>query len=232
MDLERLERAVGYRFQSPALAQEALTHRSRGAPHNERLEFLGDSVLNCVVSVELHARYPKLREGELSRLRATLVRQESLARVAQGLSLGDWLLLGEGELKSGGFARPSILADALEALIGAVFIEGGFQAARDLVVGLFSDALARLDPEDVGKDPKTQLQELLQSRRIELPQYSVVATDGAAHKQNFEVECVVPGLSIRTLGAGASRRSAEQDAALRAFEQIREGHGRKIRKAR
>lgn len=230
MDLERLERAVGYRFQSLALAREALTHRSRGAPHNERLEFLGDSILNCIVSVELHARYPKLREGELSRLRATLVRQESLARVAQGLALGDWLLLGEGELKSGGFSRPSILADALEALIGAVFVDGGFEQARKVVIGLFSEALAQLDPKDIGKDPKTQLQELLQSRRIELPVYSVVGTEGAAHNQNFEVECAIPGLSIRTNGLGTSRRSAEQDAALRAYEQIREKHGRKTRR--
>lgn len=232
MDLERLERAVGYRFQSPALAQEALTHRSRGTPHNERLEFLGDSVLNCIVSVELHARYQKLREGELSRLRATLVRQESLARVAQGIGLGNWLLLGEGELKSGGFSRPSILADALEALIGAVFVDGGFQAARALVVGLLSEAFGQLDPSDVGKDPKTRLQELLQSRRIDLPQYNVVGTDGAAHKQNFEVECLIPGLSVRTSGSGSSRRSAEQDAAQRAYEQIRDNHGRKIRRAR
>ncbi len=232
MDIERLERAVGYRFKSPALAREALTHRSRGAPHNERLEFLGDSVLNCIVSIELHARYQKLREGELSRLRATLVRQESLAKAAQDLGLGEWLLLGEGELKSGGFARPSILADALEALIGAVFIDGGFDSARATVVGLLSGQLSQLDPDDVGKDPKTQLQELLQSRKIELPLYNVVATEGAAHKQNFEVECVIPGLSIRATGAGSSRRSAEQDAASHAYAKIREEHGRKFRKPR
>ena len=232
MDIERLERAVGYRFNSAALAREALTHRSRGAPHNERLEFLGDSVLNCIVSIELHARYQKLREGELSRLRATLVRQESLAKVAQDLGLGDWLLLGEGELKSGGFSRPSILADALEALIGAVYVDGGFDAARAMVVGLFAGQLAQLDPDDVGKDPKTQLQELLQSRKIELPQYSVIGTEGAAHRQNFEVECAIPGLSIRTTGAGSSRRSAEQDAARHAYEKIREEHGRRLRKPR
>ena len=232
MDIERLERAVGYRFQSSALAREALTHRSRGAPHNERLEFLGDSVLNCIVSIELHARYPKLREGELSRLRAALVRQESLARVAQDIGLGEWLLLGEGELKSGGFARPSILADALEAIVGAVFVDGGFELAREMVVRLLSGQMSQLDPEDVGKDPKTRLQELLQSRRIELPQYGVVGTEGAAHKQNFEVECLIPELSIRTTGTGSSRRSAEQDAARHAYEKIREQHGRRLRKPR
>ena len=232
MDIERLERAVGYRFQSSALAREALTHRSRGAPHNERLEFLGDSVLNCIVSIELHARYPELREGELSRLRAALVRQESLARVAQDIGLGEWLLLGEGELKSGGFARPSILADALEAIVGAVFVDGGFELAREMVVRLLSGQMSQLDPEDVGKDPKTRLQELLQSRRIELPQYGVVGTEGAAHKQNFEVECLIPELSIRTTGTGSSRRSAEQDAARHAYEKIREQHGRRLRKPR
>lgn len=232
MDIERLERAVGHRFRNPSLAREALTHRSRGAPHNERLEFLGDSVLNCIVSIELHGRYPRLREGELSRLRAALVRQESLARVAQDLGLGDWLLLGEGELKSGGFGRPSILADALEAMIGAVFVDAGFERARETVVGLFSSQLSQLDPGDVDKDPKTLLQELLQSRRMDLPQYKVVATDGAAHMQNFEVECLIPELSVRTTGTGQSRRSAEQDAAREALAKIREEHGRKLRKAR
>ena len=152
--------------------------------------------------------------------------------MAQDIGLGEWLLLGEGELKSGGFARPSILADALEAIVGAVFVDGGFELAREMVVRLLSGQMSQLDPEDVGKDPKTRLQELLQSRRIELPQYGVVGTEGAAHKQNFEVECLIPELSIRTTGTGSSRRSAEQDAARHAYEKIREQHGRRLRKPR
>ena len=200
---------------------QALTHRSHSASHNERLEFLGDSVLNCVVAAELFERFGRLPEGDLSRLRAHLVRQEALHQVAQTLGLGDRLRLGEGELKSGGFARPSILADTFEALIGAVFVDGGFPAARETVRRLYEPLLAGLDPNALAKDPKTLLQELLQARKIALPQYSVVATRGAAHSQNFEVECVIPQLSVRTTGSGSSRRSAEQEAALRAFEQIR-----------
>lgn len=219
MDYGPLQRKLGYTFAQAPLLQHALTHRSHSAPHNERIEFLGDSVLNCCVAEELYRRFGDLREGELSRLRANLVRQETLAELAQELELGTYLHLGEGELKSGGFRRPSILADGLEALFGAVFLDGGFAAAQGVIRGLYAQLLERLDPQTLGKDPKTLLQELLQARKIPLPQYAVVATQGAAHSQLFEVECQIPQLAIRTTGFGASRRIAEQEAAERAFAQ-------------
>jgi len=221
VDRKQLQQDIGYGFSRAELLAQALTHRSHGAPHNERLEFLGDSVLNCVIAVELFERFGKLPEGDLSRLRAQLVRQETLHQLAQTLTLGDHLRLGEGELKSGGFARPSILADAFEALIGAVFVDGGFLAVRKTIVLLYEPLLADLDPSALAKDPKTLLQELLQARKIALPQYLVVAARGAAHSQSFEVECLIPELSLRTTGSGSSRRTAEQEAALRAFEKIR-----------
>ncbi|OFZ96483.1 MAG: ribonuclease III [Betaproteobacteria bacterium RIFCSPLOWO2_02_FULL_62_17] len=223
MDLNRLQEVIGYRFENADLLREALTHRSFGQPHNERLEFLGDSVLNCVVSGELFSRYRDLKEGELSRLRAHHVRQESLYRVARKLDLGCFLLLGEGELKSGGITRPSILADAFEALIGAVYLDGGFPVAQSVLRKLLEAPLRENDAESFGKDPKTLLQEHLQGRRLGLPKYSVVSTRGAAHDQEFEVECLVDGLSLRTLGSGSSRRVAEQQAAQRAFEKIVNG---------
>lgn len=220
MDRERLQYRIGYRFSRPELFYQALTHRSHSTPHNERLEFLGDSVLNCVVAAELYQRFGELAEGDLSRLRANLVRQETLYQVAQRLGLGDCLRLGEGELKSGGYTRPSILADAFEALIGAVFLDGGFGGAREMIRGLYEPLLAAVDPNLPGKDPKTLLQEFLQAKKIALPQYSVVATRGAAHSQSFEVECLIPELALRTVGHGTSRRTAEQEAAQRAFERI------------
>jgi ribonuclease-3 len=221
MDWEELQRRIGYAFSRQALLVQALTHRSYAAAHNERLEFLGDSVLNCIVAAELYRRFDGLKEGELSRLRANLVRQDALHQIAQAIALGECLRLGEGELKSGGASRPSILADAFEALIGAIFLDGGFQAARSTIDTLYSPLFAELDPSDPGKDPKTLLQELLQARKIALPQYSVLRTQGAAHSQQFEVECLIPELSVRTTGIGSSRRLAEQQAALRAFEQLR-----------
>ncbi len=221
MEREGLERRIGYTFARPELLAQALTHRSHGAPHNERLEFLGDGVLNCVIAAELYQRFGDLNEGDLSRLRANLVRQEPLRQLAQDVGLGERLRLGEGEVRSGGSARPSILADAFEALIGAVFLDSGFEAARDVIRRLYAPMLAELDPANPGKDPKTLLQELLQARRLPLPQYSVVATEGAAHEQRFEVECVIADLSLRTKGNGSSRRVAEQEAARRAFEQLR-----------
>ncbi len=221
MNWERLERQIGYSFARTELLAQALTHRSHSAPHNERLEFLGDSVLNCAVAAELFQRFGNLAEGDLSRLRANLVRQEALHQMAQALGLGDHLRLGEGELKSGGFSRPSILADAFEALVGAIFLDGGFTAAREAIRRLYEPLFTDLDPKTLGKDPKTLLQELLQARKIALPQYSVVATHGAAHSQKFEVECLIAELSVRTTGSGSNRRTAEQEAALRAFEQIR-----------
>lgn len=220
MDYGPLQRKLGHSFAQAPLLQQALTHRSHSIPHNERIEFLGDSVLNCCVAHELYLRFGELKEGELSRLRAGLVRQETLADLAQGLDLGVYLRLGEGELKSGGFRRPSILADGLEALIGAVFLDGGFVAAEEVIRGLYASVLDRLDPLTLGKDPKTLLQERLQARRIALPQYAVVATQGAAHSQVFEVECQIAPLAIRTTGFGASRRIAEQEAAQLALAQM------------
>ncbi len=217
---EQLLQGLGYVFRRPDLLEQALTHRSFGAPHNERLEFLGDAVLNCVIAAELFERFGTLPEGDLSRLRAHLVRQEALHQLAQSLELGSHLRLGEGELRSGGFERPSILADAFEAVVGAIFLDGGFPAAREAIVRRCQPLLAGLDPGALGKDPKTLLQEFLQGKRLALPQYTVVATTGAAHSQNFEVECWIPDLSVRTTGRGASRRSAEQEAALRALERI------------
>ena len=221
MDWERLQDVIGYRFAQPGLLAQALTHRSYGVSHNERLEFLGDSILNCAIAAELCGRFPDAREGGLSRLRANLVRQETLHRIAQSICLGEHLRLGEGELKSGGHARPSILADALEALFGAIFLDGGFGAAQQTILRLYADPLGDVDAKASGKDPKTMLQELLQARHIALPKYVVVSTRGAAHDQRFEVECLIPELSVRTTGTGSSRRSAEQEAARRACEQVR-----------
>jgi ribonuclease-3 len=218
MDYGPLQRRLGYSFAQASLLQQALTHRSHSLAHNERIEFLGDSILNCCIADELYRRFGELKEGELSRLRASLVRQEALAELAQQLELGSYLRLGEGELKSGGFRRPSILADSLEALFGAVFLDGGFGAAQSVIRGLYASLLEHLDPHTLGKDPKTLLQESLQARRIPLPQYAVVATKGAAHKQQFQVECHIPELAIRTTGFGASRRIAEQEAAQHAYE--------------
>ena len=213
---QRLQQALGYTFTRPELLTQALTHRSYGATNNERLEFLGDSVLNCTVARALYDAFPDLPEGSLSRLRANLVRQETLAEIAVEMRLGDSLRLGEGELKSGGFRRPSILADALESLFGAVFLEAGFDAAARVVRGLFDPLVAKIDPRASGKDPKTQLQELLQSRRLPLPDYRLVDTRGEAHDQSFIVECVLAKPELSTRGVGKSRRAAEQEAARQA----------------
>lgn len=218
MDLEGFARRIGHRFDDPELLRRALTHRSFGAAHNERLEFLGDSVVNCAVALELYRKFPQLAEGELSRLRANLVNQQSLASIAQRLEFGDHLRLGEGELKSGGARRPSILADAVEAVIGAAFLDGGFAAARSVVASILGSALDAIDPATSGKDPKTLLQEHLQARKLALPLYSVVATSGEAHEQRFLVECLIPDLGVRSQGEGTSRRSAEQEAARQAYE--------------
>jgi ribonuclease-3 len=221
MKPQNLEAALGHGFGRPELLRQALTHRSFGSPHNERLEFLGDSVLNCAVAASLYQRFIELKEGDLSRLRANLVRQESLAEIARSLGLGELLRLGEGELKSGGAARPSILADALEAIFGAIHIDAGFDAARVVIERLYAPAMARIDPNDTGKDPKTALQEILQGRRLPLPRYGLLATSGEAHAQQFEVECVIAELDIRSRGTGGSRRTAEQQAAQRALAEIK-----------
>jgi ribonuclease-3 len=215
-----LERRIGHRFTDPSLLAQALTHRSFGSPHNERLEFLGDGVVGCIVAEELYARFPGLAEGELSRLRASLVREEALAAVARSIGLSEFLRLGEGEVSSGGADRPSILADALEATYGAVFLDGGYEAVRTAVQRTFGKALEELDPRQPAKDAKTSLQELLQGRRQRLPEYRVIATNGAAHKQVFEVECFAADLGLRATGSGSSRRLAEQQAAANLLKQI------------
>lgn len=218
MKREALCRLLGRDFSRPELLQQALTHRSYGSPNNERLEFLGDSILNCIIAARLYQFYPRLPEGDLSRMRAALVKEQTLAEIAGRLKLGDHLMLGEGELKSGGFRRPSILADALEAIIGAAYLDDGFVGAEALVLALYEPHLKALDPRKIAKDPKTQLQEYLQSRKHALPLYEVVAIRGEAHEQEFEVECSIPDLAIRTLGSGHSRRSAEQNAAIAAYQ--------------
>jgi len=209
----RLEERLGHRFRHGELLEQALTHRSFGTPHNERLEFLGDGVLGCVVAEALLARFPQLSEGELSRMRASLVRQEALAAAAASLELAGYLRMGQGESARGGAQRPSILADALEALFGAVFLDGGYASARAAVLATLGGALAATDELTTAKDPKTRLQEVLQARRQGLPRYTVVATHGAAHEQVFEVECSIEGLALHARGRGASRRAAEQQAA-------------------
>ena len=221
MNLELVQERLGYHFADQSLLRQALTHRSFGQPNNERLEFLGDSVLNCAVAALLYEHFNKLDEGDLSRVRANLVRQQALFEVAQRLELSQHLLLGEGERKSGGFRRPSILADAFEALVGAIYLDGGFDAARRSLRLLYAPVLHDLDPKTLGKDAKTLLQESLQGKKLPLPVYTVVATHGAAHDQLFELECTIPKFSIRVQGRGGSRRAAEQEAAKRALEALK-----------
>ncbi len=215
---------LGYVFKQPQLLQRALTHRSYSPNHNERLEFLGDSILGCVIAKYLYSEFSELSEGELSRLRSNLVKEPTLVVFAQQLKLGSYLKLGEGELKSGGFRRPSILADAVEALLGAIFLDGGFEAAEQAVLKLFVPYLNQIDMKTLGKDAKTLLQEYLQGQRIALPAYRVTDTKGDAHEQLFHVECVIPALNITTRGSGSSRRNAEQQAALAAYQLIGKNH--------
>ena len=211
---ELLEKSLGYTFAEPKLLQQALTHRSAGSSNNERLEFLGDAILGCVVAEELYERYPQAREGELSRLRATLVRRESLAEIAHVLEVGRYLNLGSGERKSGGHSRDSILADALEALFGAIYLDTGFRSTRTCILALFADRLESLSGAASLKDAKTRLQEYLQSLRKPLPEYTVTEVSGEAHAQSFRVECVVREIDVEpSQGEGSSRRQAEQYAA-------------------
>jgi ribonuclease-3 len=207
------ESRLGYRFRGAAVLRQALTHRSYGTPHNERLEFLGDGVLGCVIAEELYGRFPDIPEGKLTRLRASLVREEALARLAKELGLPEVIRVGDAELTIGRGARPSILADALEAVFGAVFLDGGYGAARGAILRAYDQALAGISPEATPKDAKTRLQELMQAQRRPLPEYRVAATSGAAHKQIFEVECLLPDLGLRAIGSGTSRQRAEQRAA-------------------
>ena len=210
--LAALQARLGYVFHDPQRLRQALTHRSFSASNNERLEFLGDSVLNLAVAAQLYAQ-PPASEGRLSYWRATLVREAALAELAHDLDLGACLILGDGEQRSGGAQRPSILADALEAVIGAVFVDGGFAAAAGVVERLYAQLLRDVDLQASAKDAKTLLQELLQARRMKVPSYLVLATRGPAHAQQFEVQCEVAELSLQTRGSGPSRRAAEQQAA-------------------
>jgi ribonuclease-3 len=215
-----LRARLGYEFRDAALLREALTHRSFGIPHNERLEFVGDAVLNCAIAAMLFERFPTTQEGELSRARANLVNRDTLAQIARRIDLGAHIRLGEGELKSGGADRASIIADGLEAIFGAVFLDGGFAAARAAIDNIYADLLRDADPSTLGKDPKTRLQEWLQGRRYPVPEYAVVATSGEAHAQHFEVDCRIAALSMVTHGTGPSRRAAEQEAAASALARL------------
>lgn len=230
-----LEQELQYQFHDAGLLEQALTHRSHSAHHNERLEFLGDSVLNFVVAALLFKRFPKIDEGDLSRVRAYLVKQSSLADIAQRLALSKHLRLGEGEMKSGGFRRPSILADAVEAIFGAVFVDSGFDAAQKVITHQYAPVMVDIDPKTLGKDAKTLLQEMLQGNKLELPVYTVLATHGAAHNQSFDVECWVPKLDIKVSAGGTSRRAAEQSAAtlvISAIQSMTPSGGRKSARAR
>lgn len=222
--LSALQVRLGYAFRDRALLQQAITHRSFSADHNERLEFLGDSVLNLAVAHLLYRELAKLPEGDLSRVRANLVKQDTLHQLAQALDLPKALRLGEGELRSGGQKRPSILADALEAVIGAVYLDGGYAAAQGLVERLFAQVEIQPQMQAAAKDPKTELQEWLQGRKLALPQYAVIATTGAAHRQTFEVACEVPQLRQSQRGLGPSRRAAEQAAAAALLDILKTTH--------
>lgn len=228
----RLSEALGHAFSRPELLRQALTHRSFGTPHNERFEFIGDSILNYTVARMLYDRFPQLTEGELSRLRANLVNQNTLAEIAHELKLGDYLYLGEGELKSGGFNRPSILADALEATFAAVSFDAGFAEAEAVVRGLYAARVQAIDPTKHAKDAKTRLQEWLQSQRLALPRYRIQAQSGEAHEQHFLVVCDLAEIGVETQGEGTSRRNAEQQAAERALQQLEEKYpqgGKRLR---
>ena len=219
--LQALQQRLGHLFAQPELLRRALTHRSSSAEHNERLEFLGDAVLSLAVSGLLYDRHAGSDEGDLTRVRAHLVREDSLHRVALSLGLPEVLRLSEGETRGGGAQRPSILADALEAIIGAVHVDGGFEAARALVQRLFGEVIQATEAESWSKDAKTELQEWLQARRVPVPAYRITATRGQAHAQTFEVECAVATLGLAERGEGRSRRQAEQEAARRLLELLK-----------
>lgn len=217
-DLSILEQRIGYVFRDRKLLQRAVTHRSFAAEHNERLEFLGDSVLNCVIGYALFLRDTHFTEGVLSRVRANLVCEKTLAEIARRIDVSSFLRMGEGEMKTGGAHRPSITADAMEAIFGAVFKESGFEAAQKVILGLFEPILTSLTPEQLSKDAKTRLQECLQGHHLPLPHYEIVSVEGAAHAQRFTCECRIQLLDIVTTGHATSRRSAEQEAAAAALD--------------
>ena len=220
-NLSILEERIGYTFANRKLLERAVTHRSFAAEHNERLEFLGDSVLNCVIGYSLFLRDKHFTEGELSRVRANLVCEKTLAIIAREIEVSRFLRMGEGEMKTGGSQRPSIMADAMEAIFGAVFSESGFEAAQRVILRLFEPILTSLTPEQLSKDAKTRLQEYLQGNHLPLPQYAVVAVTGAAHAQHFSCECRIPPLGIVTQGRATSRRAAEQEAAAAALDALK-----------
>ncbi len=212
-----LFRRLGYSFQNTALAERALTHRSHGSSHNERLEFLGDAIVNFVIAEALFQRFPDTREGELTRMRATLIRTETLAAIAREFELGEYLRLGSGEMKSGGKRRDSILADTLEALIGAIYLDAGIDACKRCVEAWFETRLQQVMPGEINKDPKTRLQEWLQARGRALPVYTLAATHGEEHNQQFDMVCTVPSVTKPFSGSGTNRRAAEQAAAQQAL---------------
>ncbi|WP_375057028.1 ribonuclease III [Zobellella sp. DQSA1] len=218
--LNILQKKLGHSFNDDTLLVRALTHRSAGSRHNERLEFLGDSILSMVIADALFHRFPKVNEGDMSRMRATLVREKTLAELAREFELGEYLILGPGELKSGGYRRESILADAVEALIGAVYLDTDIERVRDLLLSWYDERLNDIQPGVEQKDPKTRLQELLQAKRKPLPTYTVVEVIGEAHNQKFTVHCLVEGLSDPVIGIGTSRRKAEQSAAEHALDTL------------
>lgn len=218
--LRPLTKALGHTFKDPGLLVLALTHRSFGNNNNERLEFLGDSIVNFIIAEDLYLRFPQAREGQLSRLRARQVKGTTLAEVAREFNLGNYLQMGSGELKSGGFRRESILADALEAVIGAIYLDAGMDTVKERVLSWFADRLDAMSLSDTQKDPKTRLQEYLQSRQQPLPQYEVINVEGEAHAQLFTVECVIEQLDYRPLGIGSSRRFAEQEAAEKVLQAL------------
>ncbi len=218
--INRLQRKLGYTFHHQELLQQALTHRSASSKHNERLEFLGDSILSFVIANALYHRFPRVDEGDMSRMRATLVRGNTLAEIAREFELGECLRLGPGELKSGGFRRESILADTVEALIGGVFLDSDIQTVEQLILNWYQTRLDEISPGDKQKDPKTRLQEYLQGRHLPLPSYLVVQVRGEAHDQEFTIHCQVSGLSEPVVGTGSSRRKAEQAAAEQALKML------------
>ncbi|MEH6577618.1 MAG: ribonuclease III [Amphritea sp.] len=218
-----LARKLGYKFDDESLAELAVTHRSHGKKNNERLEFLGDSILNFIIAEALYARFPEAQEGQLSRLRAQLVKGETLAELAREMKLGDYLKLGSGELKSGGYRRGSILADAVEAIIGAIYLDSEMDTCRGYVLAWYQTRLDQTSLQDTKKDSKTRLQEFLQSRRAPLPEYELISVEGEAHKQTFHIRCNVNLLQQATEGVGGSRRQAEQEAAKQALLALKVG---------
>lgn len=222
-ELRRLSQRLGHTFNHPELLTRALAHRSVGKANNERLEFLGDAILSFVISEALYTRFPDADEGQLSRLRASLVKGDTLAKIARALDVGPCLQLGGGELKSGGYRRASILADSLEALLGAVYLDADEPTVRQLILNLFAERIEAIDLEQATKDPKTRLQEHLQSRRKPLPEYQVIKTEGSAHDQTFYVSCEVVGLGAPLVAQGSSRRKAEQAVAQQTLERLKNG---------